>query len=339
MVRAQTYTRWELVVLDTDGPQSPFFASLRDDRVAYHHDASASWTHVGAKRNRLLNLARGEIVAIFDDDNVCGSKGGIASMSTCRQRGRRPHANAATPSLRLAAGTRRATSRPWCRTYRRPRRTLQSRTTRRGRGVAARSAEYSRDLAPPCRYWARARTSAGCGAGTATTPRGADGVSRTRRTSAARRSSSAATRPSPCSVFRPSRARPRRGSAAGVDAVFFSRRVRRVAIPRAGRGGAAGDTWIFPGEEGPFFNGRVFHDVFDDRGVFAKIHHGQNASSTPVTEDVPESRVPRDLRDLVRRHAPLYARDKVFTGAFADKRGDLVAEVQLGHDREWWSKL
>ena len=121
--------------------------------------------------------------------------------------------------------------------------------------------------------------------------------------------------------------------------VFFSRRVRRVAIPRAGRGGAAGDTWIFPGEEGPFFNGRVFHDVFDDRGVFAKIHHGQNASSTPVTEDVPESRVPRDLRDLVRRHAPLYARDKVFTGAFADKRGDLVAEVQLGHDREWWSKL
>ena len=76
------------------------------------------------------------------------------------------------------------------------------------------------------------------------------------------------------------------------------------------------------GEEGRFFNGRVPHDVYDDEGIFVKIHHARNASSTPVTDDVAADRAPRALVDLVRRHAPLYA------GGDGD---DLVSRVRLDY--------
>lgn len=81
--KAQTYPNLELVVYDTDGPPSPFFAALNTDkRVRYYHGGRQyvagaareatppSWTHVGAKRNALNGLARGEICVLFDDDNV-----------------------------------------------------------------------------------------------------------------------------------------------------------------------------------------------------------------------------------------------------------------------------
>lgn len=79
----------ELIVLDTGGEPSPFFtgactesrclgghggggvevlAPSRDPRVLYVHVPSYPLT-LGHKRNQLLELASGEIVAHFDDDN------------------------------------------------------------------------------------------------------------------------------------------------------------------------------------------------------------------------------------------------------------------------------
>ena len=73
--------------------------------------------------------------------------------------------------------------------------------------------------------------------------------------------------------------------------------------------------------------------MVDDRGIFLKIHHGQNASETPVTEDLPAGRVPAHLAALASKYAPLYAADRVFAGMFADARGyDAVADVALGYD-------
>jgi len=75
--------------------------------------------------------------------------------------------------------------------------------------------------------------------------------------------------------------------------------------------------------------------VADDRGIFLKIHHGQNASETPVTEDLSANRVPAELVALAAKYAPLYAADRVFAGMFADTRGyDAVADVALGYDPE-----
>ena len=71
----------------------------------------------------------------------------------------------------------------------------------------------------------------------------------------------------------------------------------------------------------------------DDRGIFLKIHHGQNASETPVTEDLPANRVPAALAALAAKYAALYAADRVFAGMFADTRGyDAVEAVALGYD-------
>lgn len=57
----------ELVVLDDSPAPSPFFRALRDERVRYVHDPVRATT--GAKRDRLLGLARGEVHVQFDDDD------------------------------------------------------------------------------------------------------------------------------------------------------------------------------------------------------------------------------------------------------------------------------
>ena len=67
--RCQRYGPSELVVLDTGGARSPVFGNLRDERVRYVHDP-ADELSLGQKRTRLVELARGEFVAHFDDDNV-----------------------------------------------------------------------------------------------------------------------------------------------------------------------------------------------------------------------------------------------------------------------------
>ena len=57
----------ELVVFDTGRERSPFFEACDDDRVTYVYQRADLTT--GEKRNRLLELATGEICANFDDDN------------------------------------------------------------------------------------------------------------------------------------------------------------------------------------------------------------------------------------------------------------------------------
>ena len=87
------------------------------------------------------------------------------------------------------------------------------------------------------------------------------------------------------------------------------------------------------GEEAGFFNARVPHDVFDDAGIFLKVHHGQNSSETPVTEDVPRGHVSPPLLAILDRVADLYAPHRLFTGIFADRRGyDAVSDVTLAYD-------
>lgn len=65
---AQTWPgELELVVLDDSELPSPFFTALRDERVRYLHVPGR--TTIGAKRDRLLDLARGEVHVQFDDDD------------------------------------------------------------------------------------------------------------------------------------------------------------------------------------------------------------------------------------------------------------------------------
>lgn len=63
----QNYPNKQLLVLDDSPEASSFFTALKDDRVGYH------WTPerhtIGDKRNRLLAMADGEIIAHFDDDD------------------------------------------------------------------------------------------------------------------------------------------------------------------------------------------------------------------------------------------------------------------------------
>lgn len=63
----QTWDDKELVVLDTGGAKSPFFSTCDDPRVTYVHNKKDAPT--GEKRNALLEMATGEFLAHFDDDN------------------------------------------------------------------------------------------------------------------------------------------------------------------------------------------------------------------------------------------------------------------------------
>ena len=69
---AQTHARRELVVYDTgaEGTPSPYWLDVcaKDGRVTYHHD-SAFHMNVGHKRNVLVDRCKGDVVAMFDDDN------------------------------------------------------------------------------------------------------------------------------------------------------------------------------------------------------------------------------------------------------------------------------
>ena len=63
----QTHEPRELLVYDDSPAPSPFFAALSDARVRYLH-APARLT-IGEKRNRLIELAHGDVIAQFDDDD------------------------------------------------------------------------------------------------------------------------------------------------------------------------------------------------------------------------------------------------------------------------------
>jgi glycosyltransferase involved in cell wall biosynthesis len=69
-VLAQTYSKWELLVIDdgsTDGTRAAIGDYLRDPRIHYRYQ-----DHLGhsAARNRGLQESRGEIVAYLDSDNT-----------------------------------------------------------------------------------------------------------------------------------------------------------------------------------------------------------------------------------------------------------------------------
>lgn len=77
--RWQTHEPRELVVLDTGPTPSPFFTSAAvagDRRVRYiHREAdmpTPTGAPTGAKRNELVELARGDVIAHFDDDDCYG---------------------------------------------------------------------------------------------------------------------------------------------------------------------------------------------------------------------------------------------------------------------------
>lgn len=67
----QTHTNKELLILDDSPHPSPFFSQLTDDRVTYIHVSIK--VSIGEKRNLLINLAQGEIIAHFDDDDFYAS--------------------------------------------------------------------------------------------------------------------------------------------------------------------------------------------------------------------------------------------------------------------------
>jgi len=68
----QTYPNKELLVHDDSKEPSPFFQNLEDDRVTYLHNPERK--SIGKKRNELIALSQGEIIAQFDDDDYYAPK-------------------------------------------------------------------------------------------------------------------------------------------------------------------------------------------------------------------------------------------------------------------------
>ena len=100
--RRQTWPAKELVVYDTGGAPSP---TLRDAGDARYVHAP---THVslGAKRRLLLGLARGTVVAHFDDDNVYGPDYLATMVPHCAaaELGARPATRNVAQKTRRSAG-------------------------------------------------------------------------------------------------------------------------------------------------------------------------------------------------------------------------------------------
>jgi glycosyltransferase involved in cell wall biosynthesis len=67
MFAAQQHDAIELLVDDDSPSPSPYFAQLSDPRVRYTH--SPVRASIGAKRNRLIERARGAVIVAFDDDD------------------------------------------------------------------------------------------------------------------------------------------------------------------------------------------------------------------------------------------------------------------------------
>lgn len=65
---AQTDVSLEWIIIDDSKEPSAFIASLKDPRIIYRHLPSK--TTIGEKRNIAIDLAGGEIIAHFDDDEI-----------------------------------------------------------------------------------------------------------------------------------------------------------------------------------------------------------------------------------------------------------------------------
>ena len=69
---SQTWAEKTLVVYDNSAHPSEFFSDLKDPRVRYVHDPARKT--LGAARNALAELATGELLAFFDDDDFYAPK-------------------------------------------------------------------------------------------------------------------------------------------------------------------------------------------------------------------------------------------------------------------------
>src|SRR4051812_36482319 len=67
MFDAQRYQDKELLILDDSPARSTLFTQLHDRRVTYIH--SSHRMTVGAKRDRLVRSASGDVIVQFDDDD------------------------------------------------------------------------------------------------------------------------------------------------------------------------------------------------------------------------------------------------------------------------------
>ncbi len=76
-VKSQTYGNVEWLVLDDSERPSMELTDLSGDTVRYMHVAGR--LSIGEKRNRLVDMARGELIAHFDDDDYY-APGYLASM-------------------------------------------------------------------------------------------------------------------------------------------------------------------------------------------------------------------------------------------------------------------
>jgi glycosyltransferase involved in cell wall biosynthesis len=63
----QTHADKELIVFDDSASPSPYLSNLKDPRVRYVH--SSTPVLMGDKRNHLVAMATGEVIAFFDDDD------------------------------------------------------------------------------------------------------------------------------------------------------------------------------------------------------------------------------------------------------------------------------
>jgi len=69
-LRAQSYQDFEWLVLDdSENPSAALFA-CQWDKLTYQH--SPQRLSVGEKRNRLVDMARGDVIIHFDDDDYYG---------------------------------------------------------------------------------------------------------------------------------------------------------------------------------------------------------------------------------------------------------------------------
>ena len=62
----QTYTRWEWIVIDDSPEENAFMLTLDDPRVIYKHECKR--LSIGEKRNLCSQIAQGDFVVHFDDD-------------------------------------------------------------------------------------------------------------------------------------------------------------------------------------------------------------------------------------------------------------------------------
>ena len=66
----QDYPERDMWVLDDSGEPSPFFCSLRDSDERLHYIHTTDRQSIGHKRNQLIAMAGGDVIAHFDDDDV-----------------------------------------------------------------------------------------------------------------------------------------------------------------------------------------------------------------------------------------------------------------------------